>query len=199
MPASARRKPKQAHPSSRTKRPRATGPRVTSRNGRSIRRKTQPAEAVFPALMRSHRRYGVGVFLAVAEQQGTEGEVQYLRLERFFGRPGRRPRSRLMEQAQPDEAARMLAGLAHAERIRVARAILSGAHTHLDLSEATGLKTGPLYHHIRTLERAGLVAITGRNQYELTAAGRWAILITSGLVAATTNGRQIKRIRLCSR
>ncbi|MFO0973719.1 MAG: helix-turn-helix domain-containing protein [Phycisphaerae bacterium] len=73
-------------------------------------------------------------------------------------------------------ATRIVAGLSHPRRLAVCRAIAAGADSHRLLSRALGLATGPLYHHIRALERAGVIAIARRNQYELTPAGRRILL-----------------------
>lgn len=83
----------------------------------------------------------------------------------------------------------MLTGLSHPDRIRVARAILAGACTHRELAKALGLKTGPLYHHLRELERAGLLVIAGRNRYDLTDFGRVCALATAVLGAWRGEGK----------
>ena len=42
---------------------------------------------------------------------------------------------------------------------------------------ATGLKGGPLYHHVNQLRLAGLVRPKERNLYEITPAGtKWLML-----------------------
>ncbi|MCK6455452.1 MAG: winged helix-turn-helix domain-containing protein [Phycisphaerae bacterium] len=64
------------------------------------------------------------------------------------------------------------------DRLRIGRAILTGARTHAELAARIGLAPGPLYHHLRTLERAGLVSASRRNHYELTPAGRTWLLLT---------------------
>lgn len=75
----------------------------------------------------------------------------------------------------------MLTGLAHADRIRIARAIMTGWNTHAGLRQQLGLKVGPLYHHLRELERAGLLAHMPRKGYALTSLGRDLLYVVCGL------------------
>jgi DNA-binding transcriptional ArsR family regulator len=78
----------------------------------------------------------------------------------------------------PDAAGkveRMLGPLAHASRIRIMQALYEGHHSSSRLSQATGLKGGNLYHHMRELTHARYV----REQdggYALTNYGRQLLL-----------------------
>jgi hypothetical protein len=139
------------------------------------------------------KRFGVAVLLAVAERWGSDGEVQLVRQEALFARPGARPKTTLLDRVSPEALARLLSGLAHRDRIRLARAIVAGANTHHLLSEAVKLKAGPLYHHLRELERAGLLSMVERNAYVLTAVGRIALFVTAALGIASVGGE------ICSR
>lgn len=51
------------------------------------------------------------------------------------------------------------------------------------LGEATSLTTGSLYHHLRELMRAGLVAQSGRNRYVLSARGARVLPMILALAA----------------
>ena len=159
---------------------------------------TPLVELLFPQASQHRQRFGVGVVLAVAERQGDEGEIRYARLERFSSRPAQRPKAALLSVTDPTDMAKILTGLAHADRIRLAGAVMGGANTHHLLSKAVGLKTGPLYHHLRELERSGLLATVSRNRYELTELGRVALLITVVMASFCGEGHspwRTKRLR----
>jgi len=159
-----------------------TGPR---KGGRVAR---MDASALFPTLSSSAHRYGLAIVLAIAERQGEDAQLEVARLERFAAKPGRGPKSAFVQLADAAGIAKTLAGLAHPDRVRIGRAILLGSHTHQLLREAVGIKTGPLYHHLRALERAGLITMADRNQYGLTRMGRAAILTSTSLAAAGNGG-----------
>lgn len=168
------------------------GPRKVSRAGGDVvrparkvkgRRRIKAAEqpGVFAG---SKGRFGVGVAVTIEERLGDETEYDALCLGSFVAKPGNRPKSRLLAVSDEVRTAALLAGLSHPDRIRLARAMAIGACTHHALSEAVKLKTGPLYHHLRELERAGISRLVARNTYGLTAVGRLALLVATGLGAA---------------
>ena len=167
----------------------AKGPR--KQPARKPARGTRPntVQSLFPQLAGGTKRFGLGVLLAVAEQQGASADVRFTRAESFFAKPARRPKATLLAKADPGEVAKLLGGIAHQDRIRIAGAILAGANTHKLLEEAVGLKAGPLYHHIRSLERAGLLETVSRNVYGLTELGRVALLVATALGNAVAKGR----------
>ncbi len=153
-------------------------------------------DAWFPKGADNQRgRFGVGVLIATVHRWGDEGELAYARLEQFSARPASRPLTSLLEKVDPQQLAKLVGGLSHPDRVRIARAIVLGAHTHARLSEAVGLKTGPLYHHVRTLERAGLLAIVERNTYELTEIGRIGLLTATVLTTIASTPRSALRKR----
>jgi DNA-binding transcriptional ArsR family regulator len=69
-----------------------------------------------------------------------------------------------------------LAALGSAERMEVLLALSAGRSTHAELALWTGLRPGPLYHHLNRLRLAGLLEISRRNVYELSRPGREALL-----------------------
>lgn len=79
----------------------------------------------------------------------------------------------------PSRTIQVFASLAHPERIEVLLCLFGGVATHRALADRTGLKAGPLYHHLNRLRMTGLVSVAGRNAYELTPRGRQAILVAS--------------------
>lgn len=151
-------------------------------------------EAIRAAWAGETRRYGVGAFIAVVERQGAEGGIAVGDITEFRPRPGERPKTAFLARADPVRLARMLGGLAHPDRVRLATAITMGARTHRDLSEATRLKTGPLYHHVRELERAELLRCAVRNVHELTELGRLVLLVCTVLANWDPGGKGAWRI-----
>ncbi|HNQ21960.1 MAG TPA: hypothetical protein PKK06_02590 [Phycisphaerae bacterium] len=59
----------------------------------------------------------------------------------------------------------------------VALRLLSAPADYASLTELTGLKAGPLYHHLNQLRLARLIEPKKRNQYELTSLGRRIALV----------------------
>ncbi len=150
---------------------------------------------LFPLAAQPNRRFGVGVLLAVVTQEGATGELHYARGQRFATRPGLRPKGAVLALAEPKHIARLMAGFAHPDRVLIARSVMSGANTHHAISEALGLKTGPLYHHIRALERAGILRTPGRNKYELTELGRVALFVATLLAGWDQPGKKMWHFR----
>lgn len=140
---------------------------------------------LFPKLTQPRKRFGVGVLLALAKREGDTADVRTSMLEEAFESPGRRPKAKILQRADAKNVARLLSGLSHADRIRVASAIMTGANTHRLLKESLGLKTGPLYHHVRGLQMAGMVTLASRNFYVLTELGETALMVATGLGART--------------
>lgn len=174
-------------------------------NGRARRRPaetrktadTRSARTLFPEVAAKNSRFGMGILLAVMERQGSHAELGYARVGRFHPKPGRQPKAAILGAVDAGKVARMLAGLAHPDRIRILRAILQGSATHFALRKAVGLKTGPLYHHLRALERAGVLTMATRNAYELTERGRVVLLVTNTLgVVFAGNGRSWTKQRM---
>ena len=83
---------------------------------------------------------------------------------------------RIARRSRPQATAGLLDALAHGQRLRILLELLAGEATHRLLAKVTGLKAGPLYHHIRELRSAGLIGPKVRDLYVLTAKGRRAIL-----------------------
>jgi DNA-binding HxlR family transcriptional regulator len=158
----------------------ATKQRPDKRNGTHL----QAARTLFPEVAKKKNRFGMGVLLAVVERQGADAELGFARVGRFHSTPGQRPKAGILGSLDAGNVAKMLAGLAHPDRIRILRAILQGAATHFALHKAVGLKTGPLYHHLRALERSGVLTVATRNTYELTELGKITLLVTHTLGTA---------------
>jgi len=75
-----------------------------------------------------------------------------------------------------DSMAAILAAMGHVQRLRIMLKLLGGDATHKLLSKETGLKPGPLYHHIRELRSAGMIGPKIRDLYTLSDTGRRVLL-----------------------
>lgn len=142
----------------------------------------------------SKKRYGLGAAILLSERQGTDQRLELASMAQFRVMPGEKPKTQFLSLAEPSEVARLANGLAHADRIRILVAVHTGAITHQQLSEKLGLKTGPLYHHIRALERAGVMKFTERNRLALTENGRRSLLVLSLLSVASRESQQGWRV-----
>lgn len=153
------------------------------RNSSSVR-KTSPAGGLrflFPKLAKASNRFGLGIAIARAVREGGQPKYQIERLEEAFQKPGMRPRAAITAKIDSISIANQLSGLAHPDRIRLAVAILTGADTHMKLRTETRLAAGPLYHHLRAMQLAGLVQQPSRNFYTLTELGERFLLIAACL------------------
>ena len=95
------------------------------------------------------------------------------------GRTSAAGNSAFLEEAD----CRAFAALGHMQRARMLAMLLGGPGTYQSLQSATGLRPGPLYHHIHELRLAGLIAPKVRNNYELTPLGLRAVVIAAALGA----------------
>lgn len=118
------------------------------------------------------RHYGLAVHVQIENRTGPgKFAVRGGRIERFEVQPGDRPRQKLLAGLSNLDGAKRLAGLAHPRRLAILKAMLNGATSHKDLKDEVSLKPGPLYFHLRHLERVGLVRMQDRSRYEVTQAG----------------------------
>jgi len=161
--------------------------------GRPARRRQGVSVAMlFPGLRRRKRPFGAGVLIAFAECRGGRPSLRLVRRESFSNHAGEGLRTPLLGMVAEEELARVLAGFAQRSRVGVLRAILSGANTHAALKHRTGLAAGPLYHHLRSLERAGLVVFVERNRYDVSQLGRDLIMLAT-VACADANQRLTKK------
>lgn len=156
-------------------------PAKGSRVGHGPDRKHAPwlANVIPEGFVANAKDYGIGIAIGLITKQGSEGRIQSCKWSRFSRLPGGRHVSEMLERTSPHDVARLISGLAHADRVRILAAVISGADTHKELCQRVGLKTGPLYHHLRVLERGGLIVMHGRNSYRLTEPGRVTIVLAS--------------------
>lgn len=88
-------------------------------------------------------------------------------------------------QKATDEAAALLGyALSSPQKVALLRALLGHpSESAAALGEAAGLSTGSLYHHLRDLMHAGLIAQEGRNRYQITPRGQRVLLLLLALAA----------------
>lgn len=166
---SARRKPAAMRRRSKT---RASAPVQKNTPAGGLR-------VLFPKLSIAKNRFGLGIAMVRAVRDGGPPKYQITRLEEAFPKPAMRPRAALTARIDAAQVAGKLGGLAHPDRIRLAIAMMTGADTHLKLSTETRLAAGPLYHHLRAMQLAGLVHQPSRNFYTLTEQGEMLLLIAA--------------------
>lgn len=86
-----------------------------------------------------------------------------------------------------ERAARIAASLGATPRILIARLLLTdGTLTATQLGTGANLTTGSLYHHLREMTHAGVLAVVSRNRYDLTPLGRRSLLsLLVSIISAT--------------
>ncbi len=164
------------------------------RTGRSRRRggpKRGPSAvaAWFPAVRSGGGGGGLGVAVAVIEGVAGEWDVcvevdDRTVAARGAGRQGRavgwvetaRAAKGMATRARLKSLSRTLAALAHASRAAIVVKLLEGPANYRALQKVTGMKAGPLYHHVNQLRIAGLILPKERDVYGLTRGGRNVIL-----------------------
>ncbi len=84
-----------------------------------------------------------------------------------------------------DEAAALLGyALSSPQKVGLLRALLGHpSESAAALGAAAQLSTGSLYHHLRDLMHAGLIAQEGRNRYAITPRGQRVLLLLLALAA----------------
>jgi len=174
-PSPPRRQPKASRKSAKKKNPPARDPKRSS--GQSGSRAGRGLAALFPKVARNRRLFGLAGVCGVVECDGTKPIITVERLEELFIKPARRPRERFLSAASNERIAKLCNAMANARRVAMLKAIFTGSGSYAQLSEALGLKAGPLYHHVRELRLAGLLELAQRDTYRLTEYGKYALLL----------------------
>ena len=88
-------------------------------------------------------------------------------------------------QRATDEAVALLGyALSSPQKVGLLRALLGHpSESAAALGAAAHLSTGSLYHHLRDLMHAGLIAQEGRNRYQITPRGQRVLLLLLALAA----------------
>ncbi|MEE9297147.1 MAG: winged helix-turn-helix domain-containing protein [Phycisphaerae bacterium] len=132
------------------------------------------------------RGVGFGVVAAVVEGFDKTWDVAEVVEDRTVGcgrgvastaAVGRALRS-LVSKGRVGKSAAMLAALAHPVRLGILVKLLQGPASYRALQECTGVKAGPLYHHVNQLRLGSLVMPKRRDLYAMTRGGRNALLVS---------------------
>ncbi len=87
-----------------------------------------------------------------------------------------------IQQATDESAALLGYALSSPQKVGLLRALLGHAsESAAALGAAAQLSTGSLYHHLRDLMHAGLIAQEGRNRYQITPRGQRVLLLLLAL------------------
>jgi len=153
--------------------------------------RNRKAKASAKSRLRKTTNDAYEAFVTVEKRQGrsVKGMKGDFRLE--LDGPNRSPRGRrtvrlrkaALEELSHPTIRQALSAIAHPVRLRVLAKLLEGPMIYRALKRLTGLKPGPLYHHINQLRLGGLINPKERDLYESTPRGRNLILI---LMAART-------------
>lgn len=119
----------------------------------------------------------------MVEASGRHRRVRIGGVRRLYRRPAQRPRHKLTGEVSDAALAKLLSGFAHPQRVAIVKAIFTGAGTYADLRERVGLKAGPMYHHLRELRLAGVLADGPRDVYRLTQQGTDALMMACSLAS----------------
>jgi len=137
----------------------------------------------------SHNSAVFRVELVVRINDGLTREARTIRLDASTASGGGVGKKRTISQADREKKARricrasppqrvadLMAVLSHPQRVILLGKLLEGEATHKLLGRQTGLKAGPLYHHLRELRSAGLIGPKVRDLYVITRIGKRAFL-----------------------
>lgn len=184
---------------SRQQRSRVRRPAAAARNrgraegsGRNVLTRVGPRllGVMFPAApKRGKPAVGRGAFLAIVEAAGQRLDVVASRIEAFASGPkalacpetSRERAARRLAGKMPDRIAEVFQALGSTHRLRILGCLLEGPATYRLLQRRTGLKAGPLYHHINELRLVGLIGPRARDTYVLNPPGRNAVLAAFAL------------------
>lgn len=145
----------------------------------------------FAGLRRQRPPDGLGVVVALVETVGGQIDATVIACDRL-GNLGPRGGARVKPSVAPARLggsgpkstrhlSLALAAMGHPVRIKILTMLLDGPGVYRSLQKVTGLKPGPLYHHVNQLRLAGLIGPKERDLYELTRAGRNLLMVTLAL------------------
>ena len=186
---SKKRKTKKAHKSGQTSK--KSSIKEASQGGRNSRKSARPTGSKSGRGDASRRSAVFDAQLSLEVNDGITRDTRavHLQASRTTGRrveggsalsPTEREKSarQLTRTWRPQRIASLLSVLSHPQRIAILGKLLEGEATHKMLGKHTGLKAGPLYHHLRELRSAGLIGPKVRDLYVITRTGKRALLAT---------------------
>lgn len=154
--------------------------------------------SAFVGAGRSGNGVGLAVMVAVAESVGGEWDVAQAKVERVAPRKGGGGAVAAMTRAARGIATKQrikklagtLAALGHPARVAMLVKLLEGPATYQALQKESGLKAGPLYHHINQLRLASLILPKQRDLYALTRGGRNVLVGGLALMSLASDKRE---------
>lgn len=185
------RKKKPSPGRSRSTPPVASKERHTPRSGKVLQLSPPTSKKVLAAAWSGPNRCStrLSAVVAVEEVVGQEGDNRAVTA--WAAGPARRSQAGILaglkgvtalkRAFRAQEVADLLAAIASVHRLGLLLKLLEGPATYQALVKATGLKPGPLYHHLTQLRLAGLIGPRQRDLYSLTRGGRNLILVASTL------------------
>ena len=142
---------------------------------RSVKRK--PVSKKGSGSPRARRTAAEGWAIAVAIVERGGDQVDRVEARATGGITKRESRRKAQShKGRLQSVAQILAAVGHPQRVSILMLLLEGPAVYRALLDLTGLKAGPLYHHINQLRLAGLILPKQRDLYELTRAGRNIVL-----------------------
>lgn len=82
-------------------------------------------------------------------------------------------------RVHPKRVAMFSEALSSEARVAILRALCGGPKTARELSQATGLEGGQLYHHLRVLLQSRFISAKRRGEYRITGSGLQALMAAS--------------------
>lgn len=180
--------------------------KVISRRKKSTRAKGVPREGraagrVEPRENTLRLGGGTGLAVVVAVAEGADGawDVSQARDERVSQGKGSGGVTAAMTRAARGIATKprikklagTLAALGHPARVAMLVKLLEGPATYRALQKVSGLKAGPLYHHVNQLRLSDLILPKQRDLYALTRGGR--NVLVGGLALMSLAGDKRER------
>ena len=176
----------------------------TARAGAAGERASKRVRDAFPSTRRSGGGSGFGVLVAVVEGVGGAWDVAQVIDDQTVGRGGAakdggavgglegtaRGARAIAKKSRVRRLSSTLAALGHPSRVMMLVKLLEGPATYRALQKMTGLKPGPLYHHISQLRLAGLLRPKQRDLYAMTRAGRNVLLVSLALMSLAKDLRE---------
>ena len=166
-----------------------------SADGRSVERLVR---SCVPQTSRPEQSGDLAVVVAAVEADGKGWRTQVGQASLRAGSGGRgvmartRAAKRLTTPAKRKRLAQVVSAVASPHRLTIMAKLLEGPATYQALIKASGLKVGPLYHHINQLRLASLVGPKERDLYRLTRAGQNVLLTMLAMLPLTSDTRVVQ-------
>ncbi len=119
---------------------------------------------------------GQSILLWGGATKRSTGTMSWLSMHVHVG--DEKPEGDIVTKTPPANVERVLSPLAHEGRIKIMQALCPGPLSASELSDATGLRGGALYHHLKELKYAAYVGDQD-GRYRLTPLGQQLLLMVT--------------------